>query len=125
MAEKAKGALRQIAQTTFRNRAGLDVRLDAVVYCLSALERFAKMERQQVQAVAFEIGMLGQRGLNVNNPESKYQLRAISGTYSGLNLVCMMFVGFKQIAPDKDIGFDLAEEYAIANQMFEKGTNSV
>jgi len=35
---------------------------DAVMYCLSALERFEKLTTQQVQDVGFEIAILGMRG---------------------------------------------------------------
>jgi hypothetical protein len=124
MAENARTALRGIAQKTFRNSAGSTIRMDAVMYCLQALKKFARMDRQQIQNVTFEIGMLGQHGLDVNNPASKYRLRSWEGTYSGLQLVSIMYTGFTQIAPGKDIGFDMAEEYAIAKQMFDKDADA-
>jgi hypothetical protein len=30
-----------------------------------------------------------------------------------------MYVGFKQIAPEQDIGFDLSKEYEAALQLFQ------
>lgn len=42
------------------------------------------------------------------------------GAFSGLHLMCYMFVGFKAIAPDQDIGFDLSREYELATQMFKR-----
>lgn len=92
----------------------MPVRMDAVMYCLGALQKFAKMSQGEVQAVAFEIALLGQRGLEVNNPDSRYTLRSLPGDYSGLHLMSLMYAGFKQLAPDKDISFDLAEEYRTA-----------
>jgi len=36
-----------------------------------------------------------------------------------LHLVPVMYVAFKQIAPDRNIGFDLSAEYQLALRMFE------
>lgn len=47
----------------------------------------------------------------MNDLAKKYRLKKMPGEFSGLQLVCYMYVGFKQIAPEQDIGFDLAEEY--------------
>src|SRR5439155_1647349 len=52
-------------------------------------------------------------GLDTNDPTQKYQLNTLPGNFSGLNLVCLMYVAFKSIAPEMDIGFDLAKEYAV------------
>ena len=35
-------------------------------------------------------------------------------------LVCLMFVAFKQVAPDHDVGFDLEREYEMAKAMHSK-----
>ena len=56
MAGKAQ---RRIAQKSFRGTSGANIRMDAVMYWLGAIERFAKMDRQEVQKITFEIGMLG------------------------------------------------------------------
>ena len=32
----------------------------------------------------------------------------------------LMYVGFKKIAPNQDIGFDLSTEYALTQQMFSE-----
>ena len=48
--------------------------------------------------------MLGHRGLDVNDPAQKYQLRSLPGKFSGLHMVCMMYVGFTIVAPEHDIG---------------------
>ena len=42
---------------------------------------------QETQEIAFEIALLGQRGLDINNPEQKYSLRTLPGKYSGLFLL--------------------------------------
>ena len=117
VAEMARDALRRIAQSTFRERGGGLERPDAVMYCLGALERFEKMAPAEVQRIAFEIAALGQRGLDVNDPASKYTLKSLPGSFSGLHLVSMMYVAFKQIAPGQDIGFDLSREYEAAQSL--------
>jgi len=47
----------------------------------------------------------------------KYELKALPGNFSGLHLICLMYVAFKSIAPEMDIGFDLATEYAAAKAL--------
>ena len=97
--------------------------MDAVMYIRSALETFALMDRLKVQEVGFEIAMLGQRGIDVNDPVQKYTLRTLPGSYSGLHLMSLMYSAFKAIDPTQDIGFDLSNEYAAA-QSLRSGTTS-
>ena len=40
--------------------------------------------------------------------------------FSGLHLLCIMYVGSKLIAPETTPSFDLATEYAEAQAMFER-----
>ena len=114
--ELARRARGQIAQQTFREVES-GPRMDAVMYCLSALERFERLPQSEVQAIVLEIALLGQRGLEVNDPTSKYTLRSVPGRFSGLQLVAMMYVGFQRFAPGHDVGFDLAREYAAAQAL--------
>ena len=116
LAERARQARSRIAQTSLR-AASPGLRMDAVMYCLGALERFEGMSRDEIQAIGFEIAMLGRRGLDVNNPDSRYTLRSLPGEFSGLHLVSLMYTAFKQIAPETDVGFDLSQEYAAATSL--------
>jgi tetratricopeptide (TPR) repeat protein len=108
-----------------RTRIGVDalkaegLRPDAVFYCLAALEKYSEMSRSEVREIAFEIGMLGQRGLDIHNPEKKYELESMSGEFTGLQLLCYMYVGFQIIDPSVDVGADLSDEYKAAMSMFE------
>ncbi len=115
LGEMARTARREYAERKFRGVPGL--RMDAVMYCLAALERFADMTGPQVQAIAFEAALLGQKGFSVNDPTSRYTLRSLPGTFSGLGMVCLMYVGFQRIKPGTDVGFDLSQEYAAAQQL--------
>ena len=121
LAQQAKDQLSSIAHVGFLMRGGTTGRPDAVMYCLSALKYFADLPDEEVQKITFEIGMLGTKGFEINDPDQKYQLRSMPGKFSGMQMVCIMYVGFKRIAPEHAASFDLAHEYAVALKMFEKG----
>jgi tetratricopeptide (TPR) repeat protein len=118
IAELAQKRRVAIAAEAFRKKTP-GLRPDAVMYCLAALQRFSKMSQEEVKKISYEIAMLGTKGLSVNNPDSKYTLKSMAGTFSGLQLVSYMYVGFKQIAPQMDVGFDLKNEYEAAKSMME------
>lgn len=115
-AEQAKEQLRVLAYTTFR-KVG-ELRMDAVMYCLEALKTFADMPTKAIAGVAMEAATLGQSGLDVNNPDKAYELRTIPGTYSGLNVVCILHTALQQIAPGNESGFDIQSEYDRALVLF-------
>ena len=69
---------------------------------------------ERTKQIASEIAILGQKGLDINNPAEKYTLQTLRGTFSGLHLVALMYAGFKQIAPTADVGIDFGKEYAAA-----------
>jgi len=55
---------------------------------------------QEIKEIAIEIGMLGKYGLDINDPQETYVLRALPGrTFSALQLICIMYAGFKRIEP--------------------------
>ena len=101
-------------------REGGRERPDVVMYCLGALERFDSMEPKEIQALGQEIAILGMKGLDINDPERKYRLRALPGEFSGLHLVSLMYAAFQQIAPGTDVGIDLSAEYAAAKELFRE-----
>jgi tetratricopeptide (TPR) repeat protein len=84
----------------------------SVMYLLDALERFSSLEPDEVKRIAFEIALMGQEGIDYSSPEDKYRLKNLPGqAMSGLQLMCLMYAGFKQVAPDMDSGMDLKKEY--------------
>lgn len=119
-ARLTREALSRLAQKSFEAAAPGVPRMGAVMYCLDALERFEKMTPDEVQKVGVEIAILGTSGLDVNDPTPKYRLRALPGEFSGLHLVSIEYVAFKQITPDEDIGFDLSREYEMALGMQQR-----
>jgi tetratricopeptide (TPR) repeat protein len=120
IAELAKKGRSNIAQKSFRSATPDVERMDAVMYCVGALEKFADMSPDEVQKIGFEIAILGTKGIDVNNPSQQYTLRSLPGTFSGLHLLCLQYIAFKQIMPEQDIGFDLSAEYRMALSLFEE-----
>ena len=116
VADAAKTERRNLAERSFRAAAS-GLRADAVMYCADAIRRFQKMPSADVQRITYEVAVMGQRGLSTNDPASQYRLKSLPGDYSGLQLVCMMYVGFQMVAPEHDIGFDLSKEYQVARAM--------
>jgi tetratricopeptide (TPR) repeat protein len=117
IAGMAKDLRRQIAEINLKAKG---FRPDAMFYCLSALQFFKDKTTEQVRQVAFEIGMRGKQGLDINNPDKKYTLDSMGGSFTGLQLVSYMYVGFKMIDPKLNIGLDLSEEYKQALGLFSK-----
>ena len=57
------------------------------------------------------------QGINPADSEKQYSLKSLPGQFSGLQLLCIMYVAFKRFAPDKDTGFDVSREYSVALSM--------
>jgi len=84
----------------------------SVMYLLDAIERFDEMDQDTVKLIVMEIALMGQEGIDYASPENKYQLKNIPGeAMSGLQLMCIMYVGFKQLDPEVDPEMDLEDEY--------------
>jgi tetratricopeptide (TPR) repeat protein len=91
----------------------------SMFYLLGALERFEPMTDDQVREIAFEVALLGTTGLDFASPEQKYSLRSIpTEKFTGLQLMCLMYAGFKRIAPEQDTGMDLQQAYDSALTLF-------
>ena len=114
---KAIEGLNRIAMAQLKQE-GQDDRADAIMYCLSAIEMFSKMSKEKVKDIAFEIGMLGTGGLSINDPKKKYTLEALDGEFTGLQLVCYMFVGFKIVDKNLPPVADLENEYQQALKLY-------
>ena len=112
LVDLAKARLTKRSQQAFRSSG--DIRPDVVQYMKDALERFKSMEVNQIQNLALELTLLGNKGLNINDPTKKHQIKAWSGEYTGLHLISIMYAAFQQFAPDTDVGIDLSKEYQVA-----------
>jgi len=120
VAELARKTRSKIAETAFHSTTPDTPRMDAVMYCLSALQDFEKLTLEQVRNIGLEIALLGTHGIDVNNPDSHYTLKSLPGEFSGLHLLSLQYVAFKKIAPEQNIGFDLSSEYQTALKLFKR-----
>ena len=120
ISDEARRYRTKLTQADFRSAMPSDVRPDAVMYLLGAIKKFDAMRPEQVQQIGFEIATLGQKGLDTKDTSQKYTLKSLPGNFSGLHLVCLMFVAFKIVAPHHDMGFDLEQEYDVAQTMRRK-----
>ena len=94
----------------------------SVYYCLDALKRYDKLSVETIREVALEIGLVGRNGLDYASPDAKYVLKSLPGeNFTGLHLMCLMYAGFKRIAPEHDLQMDLHEPFLTALEMFQKG----
>lgn len=114
----AKDRMREIAVSAVKEKG---FRADAMLYCISAMEKFEKMKRDDIQKIAYEIGIKGADGIDINDPLKRYTLKSMHGEYTGLQLICYMYVGFKIIDPTMNTGIDLSREFNTAKQMLRKG----
>jgi len=113
----AKDQRSEIAEINLKSSG---FRVDVMFYCLGALEHYKNCNKIDIQNISFEIGLKGQDGLDVLNPDIKYSLKSMKGEFTGLQLVSYMYVGFKIFAPEVDVGMDFSEEHKTANELFNK-----
>jgi len=121
LAERARQGSNLLAQSGFDQVRQVVPRQDAVNYCLAAMKRFAAMSPADLQKVTLALAMEGQKGFAVHNPDSRYCVKGLDGDFSGLAMVCYLYVAMQRMAPGKDIGFDVATEYEQAKKMFDAG----
>ena len=75
-------------------------RINADVYCLDGLKKFAGMTQAELAPILMELAVLGQKGLPVNDPTRRqYPLRTLAGEFTALHLVWLLHVGIKQLDP--------------------------
>ncbi|HUS76525.1 MAG TPA: hypothetical protein VMY43_11030 [Methanothrix sp.] len=109
----ARNGLREIAARELKAKGP---RMDAVFYLLDAMRLFRGKSLQEIQEITFEIGEI--RGWISTTPRRARVLRALPGrTFSALELVCIMYAGFKRIEPGMDIGVELGEEWGMVEKL--------
>jgi Tfp pilus assembly protein PilF len=93
----------------------------SVMYLVDALQRYRELPLERIRAIAFEIAVLGRSGLDYASQDQKYTLNSIPGEkFTGLQLMCLMYVGFKRIDPGLDSGIALRDEYQEALALFKR-----
>ena len=98
------------------------VQMAATMHMLSALHRYSGLAPDQIQAIALEIAVLGMHGINYIVGEQQYTLKTLPGEqFSGLELLCLQYVGFQLVRPEIDTKIPLDAAYRQAKAMFDAG----
>lgn len=85
----------------------------AVWHFLDALKRYDKLPVEKVREIAVEVATVGSSGLDYASPEPIYTLKSLPDEkFTGLHLMCLMYAGFKRIAPEHELGMDLNEPFS-------------
>ncbi len=92
----------------------------AMFYCLSALKNYENLTENEIRDIGFEIALIGQNGIDFNNPDSRYYVKSLYKELSGLQALSYMYVAWKRINATMDVGMDFQEEYLMAKRLFEK-----
>ena len=91
----------------------------AVRHLLRALERYDSLPPERIQEITFEIGRLGESGIDYGDEAPRYRIDALSDeTFTGLELMCLLFAGLKRLYPETDTGMDLNEPFLTALELF-------
>lgn len=120
LAERARAGSNALAQAGYEHSRQAVVRQDVLHYCMDALQRLSGLPLAELQKLSLELAMAGRNGFEVHNPDSRYRVKGLPGEYSGLAMVCFLYVAMQRIRPGTDIGFDVHEEYAAAKKMLGK-----
>ena len=92
------------------------------MYMVGALQRFAGMTQAQISQIAGEIALLGQTGIDYTDSARKYTLRFLPDeTFSGLQLLSIMYVGYQLLDPTLNTGLPFANPYRQAQSMYQAG----
>jgi len=117
--EAARAELTKLAESQLRKSGVRGNRPDALMYCLSALEKFSKLSDDELKPILYEIAMAGEKGFDINNPDKRYTFKSIEGDFSGLQAVCYMYTASQRLLPGQNLGIDLSREYAKALSLFK------
>ncbi|MBX7245322.1 MAG: hypothetical protein K1X53_07470 [Candidatus Sumerlaeaceae bacterium] len=86
-----------------------------MMHLLGALQRFETMTPEDVKRVASEISIIGMNGITFTDPDKRFTLRTLPGEeFTGLQLLAMMFVGWKQVEPTLNTGLDFEQAFQAA-----------
>ena len=116
LAERIKQTNSRLARQVLRAGAAGQPRLDVVMYCASALETYASLTPADQKQLLLEVGTAGQKGLNINDPTARLQLRHLPNPkpVTALQAACLLFVGVKLLLPGEEAGFDFEREFEVA-----------
>lgn len=64
---------------------------------------------------------VGTQSRDINDPTRKYQLKSLSGKFSGLSLSAIMYAAFRQMEPSLNMGIDDGKECGAATTLRGSG----
>ena len=105
LAERAVGAIKRIKGKKEQ------IKPETVNFLAEALQVFAAQPLDLARKIVHEIMELGQRRINLGEAEEYYELPSLPGRFVGLQLLCYLYVGTKQVGGDAKSVADLAIEY--------------
>lgn len=112
-------ASRRIADHNLRRSQGDGLRPAVVDGLLHAMPIYEALSPAQRLAVLVEVAAIGEKGLPVNHPGLSYSLETLSGTFTALELACLIDVGGRLVLGMDKGGFEFEAEYAeSAKQLF-------
>jgi hypothetical protein len=75
------------------------------------------VEQQRFMAVLRDVDVVGQGGLQINEPGTASSLKNLPGSWSDLGLACHIHVGMKRPTPNEDSGLGIEVEYQKAARL--------
>ena len=119
LADKARAGSSLLAQSGFERTKQVVPRQDAVHYCLEAMQRFAPCHRATSKSWPLNWRWRAGAALRFTSLKADTSVKGLEGEFSGLAMVCFLYVAMQRMAPGTDIGFDLAAEYEQAKRIFD------
>lgn len=110
IAEKARRASQRIANHNLRRSQGEGLRPAVVDGLRQALQTYEGLNPEQRQPVLVEVSSIGEKGLPVNRPEVTYTLETLAGSFTALQLACLIEIGARQVLGMADAGFGFEGE---------------
>jgi hypothetical protein len=124
LAERLRQTHSRLARQVLRANADGQPRMDVVTYCASALQTYASLTPAAQKQLLMEVATAGQKGLKINDPDARLQLRHLPNhkPVTALQAACLLFVGVQLLLPGQESGFDFQREFEIARGLVEIGT---
>ncbi len=71
--------------------------MSVVTYCASALQTYASLSPAAQKQLLMEVATAGQKGLKINDPDARLQLRHLPNPepITVLQAACLLFVGVR------------------------------
>jgi tetratricopeptide (TPR) repeat protein len=90
-------------------------------YCLEALKRYDNKSKEDILMTASEIGFMGMQGIDYVTAGKTYTLNSSPAEqFTGIQLLCMMYVGFKMVDPTLNTELNFDKEYNLALDAYKK-----